>query len=209
LEPSTGLLLCFEIWNTSCEPNSWDVPNQQDRRLAGTWGQGRQEIVDCEITICGESDTGWIAIVFGGRSCRSAEKRGVDALASISSNAIASRQKKASPDDPDVPVSANGSLQGGDPPRRARRNAAHDIQIHGSVCGNAGNRDNADRALELNRWLGVIVVAFGVGLRDSYTSESQYYGPSQHSPDSNSSRCPAPKFCIAIAVHFILLSFLV
>src|SRR5580765_371085 len=85
----------------------------------------------------------------GGRGgSSSAEESGVNALPGVGSNAIARCQEQAASCNLDMAIGTDLGFKLRDPPGCARRNTSHHVEVDCPIRSDAGDRNNADTALE-------------------------------------------------------------
>jgi len=164
----TLLLVAFgdKLANSGSEPNTSHISDKQYRTLADCRLNGRQEIVDSEISVCLESNARESGVVGGGRGRRSTEKRSVNALPGIGPDAIARREEQAASRHSYMAIETHLRIEGCDSPRCAGRNAAHDVEVDCSIRGNTGDRDDSDGTFEFQS---------SIVLSEGHTTDSQNY----------------------------------
>src|SRR5436309_9432832 len=119
--PQSTLSSVLELQNSGGEPGACRVANEKNR--AGTHRRRRrtQRIVDPEISVRLERDTGrWRAELREGRR-RRANQRGEHALVGVEPDVVAAAEKQSSSADRDPPIGLHVGLEPRDDPNLTRR----------------------------------------------------------------------------------------
>src|SRR5947209_13025258 len=119
--PQSTLSSVLELQNSGGEPGACRVANEKNR--AGTHRRRRrtERIVDPEISVRLERDTGrWRAELCEGRR-RRANQRGEHALVGVEPDVVAAAEKQPPPADLDAPIGLDVRVESRDDPDLARR----------------------------------------------------------------------------------------
>ena len=90
--------------NTSGEPTRISRVADEEHRTGASVGRRRQDVVDPEVAIRGEGDTGRIRVALDEGSCCFTDQRGEDAGVRVRPDRVAARQQQAASVDLDTSI---------------------------------------------------------------------------------------------------------
>ena len=97
-------LLVLELGEAGGEPGPVARATNEEHRTRASAGRRRQDVVDSEVAIRGEWDTGHIRIALDEGSCCFTDQRGEDAGVRVRPDRVAARQQQAASVDLDTSI---------------------------------------------------------------------------------------------------------